>query len=264
MGKNSDNKNKEETKENFREKAKYIFNKNFNECLKDLKINEETFCENNGIKFDNFHKSRYDTNRNIPLKTIQLMETNLGKQNSELRYWWIIREKLKKKSSLKIFLDLEPEEVILLASNIEQLFKIPEKNIIFWGYLSVLNSEGKKVLLNSIKYVFNALEINKTISNDSENIFDTKNNSIMKDWLDCMLLIEKHKKDFERWKPLAEREAVIKLFLDYLRMDKNEKLICLEFDKYDNDKSVGLSVEQTIILTITILLNRDVKYKKYL
>lgn len=259
MGNNLSIENKEKTQDNHKE-AKNEFNKYFKRCLKDLNINEETFCENNGINFDNFHKSRYAIKRNVPLKTIQLIEKNLGKPIPKLRYWWTKREKLKEKSPLKIFLNLETEEIILLANNLEKLFKVPEKNIEFWGYLSVLNIEGKKELLKSIKYVFNVLEIDKTISNYSQELFNDKNNYVIEDWLDGMLQIEEHKKDFERWKPLAEREAIIKLFLDYLRMDKDEKSICMFFDKFNNEKYVGLSAEQIIILTITILLNRYAKF----
>ncbi len=256
--------NEANRQEKYRENIKRAFNSCLTEKLKKLNISESEFCKKHEIDVDNFHKSRYRKVGNVPLNCLKFIERDLGEKCKDLRCLWIEREKLKSKSSLKIFLDFSDEDICKLANNLEELFSIPNKSIIFNTYLSILNDKGQKQVLESTQYVIKQLFKEEDILDISEEIFKKNNTVIINDWLDGMLKIEENKSYFEKWKPVEERKAIVELFVEqYLNMNELEKEIFLLFNKYKNPKEEDYSKAQLIMLAITVLLRRDFQYQSH-
>ena len=259
------------------------FNKCLNEVLKKLEwkeidickkmfeydgLDEEVFQTLQNDDLQKFHTQRYDYTRNIPLKAIKVIKLEFD-QNPQIERdcfnklfnLWKEMEKYRE-TKLSPFLEMANYDLIWITNNLEKLLEIPHHKVVFYTYLSLLNTVGKKEYNSTMEYVFEHCDnINEPKLQEKELDFINVYNFKLRDAIDCLLEIEKCERFWKIREPKT-RAILADLWRAFHYMDELETEIYLKYISYDNEKGTGPSQEQMIMTAIAMVLNRNQDYKK--
>ena len=231
--------------------AKEAFYDTLNGYLKELGKTPVNF-ETVDIKEPNFFKNRANPEVYISLDVITIMETLVKRRCNDLRIFWMEIEKHRKKPRYSLFFDLKDRELFWIVNNINELIKIPKKNLIFLGYLDLLNEKGKEKIKNDMIYLHDTLGMEKKSKYANNRIFTTEEEWETVDKLECWKRLDDILYDE---KSIEERKGLICCWKILSNMNPLDRELYETFTRYGSSKQ--LSNEQAIMIAIVHLLCRE-------
>jgi len=217
-------------------------------------------------ELNSLNVAKYSKNRNYPLRYIKAIIDLVRKQGTILSRWedevvdlWKKIENTNIKHNKKRFINLEKNEILWIANNIEKLNEIPFKYSVFMTYLSCLCSKDKIDARQVIRRIEFCDEILKEENRNSESFteegyweFIDEKDYLIRNEIDALIKIVEYP-IVEAEKIKEEKDALVKCWLDFRKISDTDKQLLAKFAEYsNNNSSKGLSDEQIIIIGVLL------------
>lgn len=250
-------------KEELSLKIKQVI-KSSNMTLRDFvkNVNSNQGCEDFDSFIDRFNKQRSRKDSNYDLCYIKGVIDLIRKNDSissgledEIIELWKKVERTYSKDYKKRFLELNREDLLWIANNIDKLNNIPFKVVVLRTYLACLNYDKKRHLSRALDRARECEELlkNVKVEDGNEHIFDVdwkfidKSKFRIKSEIEVLQVIM-NTTIMKEEKIKEEKNDLVKCWLDLREIDEEDMKILSIFAEYDTGSRKTLSEEQILIM----------------